>query len=185
MTRRSRFQASMLATALSLLLLPAAQAANLSKADYDAGRTAIADRYKADKAACDPMKSNAKDVCREEAKAKEKSARADLEFSHSGKAEDATKARVVKAEGAYVVAKERCDDRKGNDKDVCVKEAKAVEVKALSEAKLGKEVAEARKDAATDVKDADYKLAAEKCDALAGDAKTSCMNAAKAKYGKS
>ena len=32
--------------------------------------------------------------------------------------------------------------------------------------------------------DADYKVAAEKCEALAGDAKSSCMASAKAKFGK-
>lgn len=31
---------------------------------------------------------------------------------------------------------------------------------------------------------ADYKVAVEKCDALAGDAKTSCVAAAKTKFGK-
>jgi hypothetical protein len=35
------------------------------------------------------------------------------------------------------------------------------------------------------MKDADYKVAIEKCDALAGDAKASCVAAAKAKFGKS
>jgi len=67
---------------------------------------------------------------------------------------------------------------------VCVKEAKAVEIKALADAKMGKEIGEARKDAATDKRDADYQVAAEKCDAPAGDAKTSCIAAAKARFGK-
>ena len=35
------------------------------------------------------------------------------------------------------------------------------------------------------MKDADYKVPIEKCDALAGDAKSSCVAAAKAKFGKS
>jgi hypothetical protein len=83
------------------------------------------------------------------------------------------------------VAKEKCDDLAGNAKDVCVKEAKAVEVKALADAKLGKQVAEANVSAADDKRDADYKVAAEKCDALAGDAKAACLSAAKAKFGKS
>jgi hypothetical protein len=39
----------------------------------------------------------------------------------------------------------RCDDRAGNAKDVCVKEAKAVEVRALADAKLGKQIGEARR----------------------------------------
>jgi hypothetical protein len=91
---------------------------------------------------------------------------------------------VAAGESTYAVAKERCDDLTGNPKDVCVKEAKAVEVKALADAKLGKEIGEARHDAAADKRDADYKVAIEKCDALAGDAKSSCVASAKTSYGK-
>jgi hypothetical protein len=66
-----------------------------------------------------------------------------------------------------------------------VKEAKAAETRAMADAKTGKEVSAARSDAADDKRDAEYKVAVEKCDALAGDAKNSCVAAAKAKYGKS
>jgi hypothetical protein len=169
----------------AMLVLPVAQAAAMAKADYKADKTRISADYKADKAACASLKANAKDICVEQAKAKEKVARAELEYSYTGKAKDQNKILVAKAESAYSVAKEKCDDLKGNDKDVCVKEAKAVEVKALADAKMGKQIAEVKKDAAQDKRDADYKVAAEKCDALAGDAKASCMTAAKAKFGKS
>ena len=101
-----------------------------------------------------------------------------------GKAKDGTKVLVAKADANYAVAKERCDDQTGNAKTVCVKEAKAVQVKALADAKLGKEVGEARKDAASDKLDADYKVALAKCDALAGDAKTACVATAKTSFGK-
>jgi hypothetical protein len=66
-----------------------------------------------------------------------------------------------------------------------VKEAKAVEVKALADARTTEKVGEAKKDAAEDKRDADYKVAAQKCDALAGNAKDSCIAAAKAQFGKS
>jgi hypothetical protein len=90
----------------------------------------------------------------------------------------------ITAESNYDVAHERCDDMAGNTKDVCVKEAKAVKVKAMADAKLGREIGEARQDAAADKRDADYKVAAEKCDALSGDAKSSCVSSAKMSYGK-
>ena len=90
----------------------------------------------------------------------------------------------AQAKSAYAVAKEKCDDQAGNAKDVCVKEAKALEVKALADAKLGKQIGEAKKDAALDKSDANYKVAIEKCDSLAGDAKTSCVAAAKAQFDK-
>jgi len=185
MTQNFRFSRHLLATAVALSAFTLAQAATMTKPDYSAGKTRIGADYKTDKAACAPMMGNAKDICVEEAKAKEKVARAELEFAYTGKAADGVKVRVARAETAYAVAKEKCDDQAGNAKDVCVKEAKAVEVKALADAKVVKVVGEARSDAAKDVNDADYKVAAEKCDALAGDAKTACMNAAKAKFGKS
>jgi hypothetical protein len=168
----------------ALLALSAAHAVNLTKVDYQAGKTRISADYKTDKAACASITGNAKDICVEEAKAKEKIAKAELEFAYTGTAKDGTKASVAKADAGYAVAKERCDDQNGNAKTVCVKEAKAVHVKALADAKLGKEIGEARKDAATDKRDADYKVAIAKCDALAGDPKATCVASAKTSFGK-
>jgi hypothetical protein len=50
---------------------------------------------------------------------------------------------------------------------------------------MGKQIGEARTDAAEDKRSADYKVAAEKCDALAGEAKNTCVAAAKVQFGKS
>lgn len=182
MTPHFNLKASLLVAAM--LALPVAQAATMTKADYNTDKTRISADYKTDKAACASFAGNAKDICMEEAKAKEKIARAELEYSYSGKASDHTKLLEVKAKAAYAVAKEKCDDKAGNEKDVCVKEAKAIEAKALAEAKMGKQIGEARKDAAAETSDADYKVAVEKCESLAGDAKASCIAAAKAKFGK-
>lgn len=169
------------ATLLAAALLPTfASAAVMTKADYSAAKTRIGADYKADQKQCATLKANAKDICGAEAKGKEKVARAELEFSYTGKPADGIKVRVAGAEAAYAVAKEKCDDLSGNAKDVCVKQAKADEVKALAAAKLSKQVGAARTEAAEDVRDANYKLALEKCDALSGDAKTRCVDAAKA-----
>jgi len=184
MTPHIDFKASIFVAAM-LLLLPLAQAATMSKADFRADKSRISATYKTDKAACATRSGNAKDICIEEAKAVEKVARAELEYGYTGKAKDHDKVLVAKAETAYAVAKEKCDDRAGNDKDVCVKEAKSVETKALADARMGKQISEAKTDAAQDKREAEYKVAAEKCDALAGDAKTTCMTAAKARFGKS
>ena len=51
-------------------------------------------------------------------------------------------------------------------------------------AKADKKVIEARNDARNDKIDAEYKVAKEKCDALAGAGKDSCISDAKAKFGK-
>ncbi len=168
----------------AMLLLPMAQAANMNKDEYKASKTRISDAYKADKAACASMTGNAKDICKEEAKAKEKVAKAENEASYTGKPADMKKVRTVKADTMYAVAKERCDDQSGNAKDVCVKEAKAVHEKALADVTMDKKVGDAAHESMETKRDADYKVAAEKCDASSGDAKSACMSAAKAKYGK-
>lgn len=169
----------------ALALIPAAYAAPMATADYKAEKIRITSEYKADKTACGSLAGNANDICVEQAKGKEKLALAQLEFAYTGKAEDQNKIMKTKAEVDYAVAKERCDDLDGNAEDVCEKEAKAAETKALADAKLDKKVGEAQAEAIEDKRDANYKVAAEKCDALAGDAKDSCISAAKLKFGKS
>ena len=159
-------------------------AAMMGKAEYSAAKDHISADFKAAKAACDKFDGNAKEVCREQAKGKEKVARAELEANYSGKPADANKLAVARADSTYAVAKEMCDDKAGNAKDVCVAEAKAAHTKALADAKMVKKVGEAKTDAVDAKRDADYKVAAEKCDSLGGDAKASCISAAKARFNK-
>lgn len=168
----------------TLFALPVAQAASMAEADYKAAKIRINSEYKAEKTSCGSLAGNVKDICEEEAVGKEKVSLAELEYSYTGKPADHNKLMKAKAEAAYEVAKEKCDDLAGNPKDVCVKEAKAVETKALADAKLDKKISEASVDASQTKTDADYKVAAEKCDVLAGDAKAGCMSAAKARFGK-
>lgn len=172
-------------TLCAMALLPLnSHAAGLSKDEYKAGKDRIEAAYKADKEACKSMSGNAKDICMKEAEGKEKTARAELEYSYTGKAADQNKIAVAKADAGYEVAKEKCDDLAGNAKDVCVKDAKAVHTKGIADAKMADKVSEARHDAMKDTNNAAYKAAAERCDALAGDAKSQCVASAKAQYGK-
>ena len=169
----------------ALLALPLAQAATtMSKPDYNVAKTRISADYKTDQAACASFSANAKDICVQQAKANQRVGLAQLEFDFTLAPADLTKLLVAKAETRYAVAKEQCDDKAGNDKDVCLKEAKAVEVKALADAKMRKQIGEAKADASDAKRDADYKVAVEKCEALAGDAKGACIVIAKAQFGK-
>jgi hypothetical protein len=163
----------------------AAAAAGMTKDEYQAAKKGVAADYKAAKAACDPMTGNLKDVCVAEAKGREDVAKAQVEVSYKPTAENNRDVRTAKAKAVHAVAKEKCDDQAGNAKDVCVKEADATFTAAKADIKANKQVAEARKDAATDKRDADYAVAKEKCDALAGDAKGACVANAKTQYGKS
>ena len=92
------------------------------------------------------------------------------------------KAAVAKADADYKAAKDSCKPKQGNDKDVCMKEAKAEHVKATADAKALLKSKTAKADAREDTMVAQYKVAKEKCDALSGDAKDQCVKDAKLKY---
>jgi hypothetical protein len=110
--------------------LSAAQAANMTKEEASAEKARIDAEYKADRKACDAMNGNAKDVCLEQAKGKEKVARAELDFKQDASERHRAKLAEAKADAQYAVAKEKCDDLTGEQKDVCVKDAKAAKSRA-------------------------------------------------------
>ncbi|XHS77952.1 hypothetical protein ACFJGW_19860 [Burkholderiaceae bacterium UC74_6] len=174
-----------LIVAAALAVLPASFAWALDKSEYETAKSRISADYKTDRVGCDGMKGNTRDVCIEQAKGKEKVALAELEHSYSGKEADRIKMLEARADANYSVAKEQCDDKAGNDKSVCVKEAKAAHTAAMADAKASKKIREARVEAADDKRDADYKAAVQKCSSLAGVAKDNCVSAAKAEFGKS
>jgi hypothetical protein len=169
----------------AMFAVSGAFAATGDKTEYNAAKDRIAAEYKSDKAVCDSYSGNKKDICQEQAKGKEKVALAEAEYNYTGKPADANKIAVARADAEYAVAKEMCDDKGSNEKDVCQTAAKSAHTKALADAKMNKKVGEARQDAVNDKRDADYKLATQKCESLAGDAKASCIAAAKAKFNKS
>jgi hypothetical protein len=117
---------------------PPPAAADPAIAEFKAARDKIEADYKAAKAACDAMKDNAKDVCMEEAKGKEKIAKAELDQKQKPSDGNARKVAEAKVEARYEVAKEKCDDLKGDAKDACVKEAKADEAKGKADIKAMK-----------------------------------------------
>lgn len=171
----------------------------MTREEHKAAKDQISADYKANKQKCDGLKDNAKDVCVKEAKGAEDVAKAELESQYKPSAKHTQKVAEARGDAAYAVAKEKCDDLKGNDKDVCVKDAKAAHVKAKEDAKVAAaqakpadtaaeksaNVAEARKDANAEKNDANYKAAKERCDALSGDPKSKCVDDLKRMYGKS
>jgi hypothetical protein len=175
---------------------PMAPMTPMTKDAYKMATTNADAQYKLDREACSTFSGNAKDICIAEAKGKDYTAKADAEAAYENTPKARESARVAHAQAAYDVANEKCDDLAGNAKDVCVNEAKAALVKGKADAKVDRVTADTRQEAATqqaaarteatiDKRDADYKVALEKCDALAGPAKDSCVAAAKSRYGKS
>ena len=92
------------------------------------------------------------------------------------------RAAVARADADYKAAKDACKSRQGNDRDVCLREAKAEHVKATADAKARLKSKDAVADARQGTMVAQYKVAKEKCDALSGDAKDSCVKDAKLRY---
>jgi len=155
------------------------------KAAYDSAKASAKSTYEAAKAKCDALKDNAKDICVAEAKAARTRTdeQAEAAYKNTPKAREHAIDEIAEAD--YKVAKERCDDKTGNDKDVCVKVAKAAMTKAKADAKAKRVSTDAKTDASKEKREADYKVAIEKCDSLAGNAKDQCQRDAKARYGKS
>lgn len=183
------------AVAAALALAISGSAFSMTRAEYKSGKDEVSAKYKSEKAACKSMTGNAKDICIEEAKGHEKVGKAELEQTYQPSMRHAYDAKIAKAKADFDVAKEKCDDKTGNDKDVCRKEAKAAYTAAKADAKVSKKNADAtatpkermavKKDAAEDKREADYSVAKEKCDAKTGDAKDACVKQAKSKYGQS
>lgn len=183
--------------AMTAAALMATSAFALTAEEHKAEQQRITAEYKAAKAQCTSLTANAKDVCEKEAEGREKVAKAELEHRKDPTEKRRYNVAKTKADTAYAVAKEKCDDLKGNAEDVCEKDAKAQHVKALEAAKVADaradgskdgnakaaHVSEVRKEAAQNVREADYKAAMERCDALSGDVKDKCQNDAKRTFG--
>jgi hypothetical protein len=126
----------LMSIAVALAFATGAQAQSTSTRQVkNADEDRIEAEYKAARERCDPMQGNAKDICQKEAKGKEKVAKAELEAKTNPTAANQRKVHEAKADAAYDVAKERCDDKKGNDKDVCQKDAKAAHERAMADIK--------------------------------------------------
>ena len=203
----NNFSIKTLVIAVSFAFSAGAMAQSMSKAEYKASKDKISAEYKVNKANCKNYSDNSNDICVAEAKGVEAVAKAELENSYKPSIKNHYDARITKAETDFAVAKEKCDDKDGNAKDVCLKEAKAIETTGKAEAKAqfstaaantqsNEQAAEARgeanqkigaalKEATAEENEAAYSVAKEKCGAYASTAKDSCLTQARARYGKS
>ena len=206
-TNMTKLASSAIAISIGLAFSIGAIAQTMSPEQYRSGKDRIAADHKAASMACDALAGNTKDICKAEAGGNDRVARAQLDAKYQPSLDASYKLRIARAEADLAVATERCDDKAGNVKDVCVKEARAAEASAKAEAKAqlttananeqaartsaaandkaGERGAAARKDAAATKREAEYTVAREKCDAFAGDAKSNCMNEAKARFDRS
>jgi hypothetical protein len=175
--------------------IASASVAQTSQDNYTTAKSAADAQYKIDKDACSSQSGNANDICVARATGKANVAKAAAEAKYENTPKTRESSRVAIAQASYDVASAKCDGLAGNRKDVCVKEAKAALVKGKADAMVDRVAAvtqgdaaakqgDARREASADKLDADYKVAIEKCDALAGAAKETCERNAKTQSGK-
>lgn len=182
---------TILATALLLsaqvqaqMPAPATAAPVDGKAAYDLARDTAGAQYKRARAACDGITGNPKDVCIAEAKAARVRTEEQARAYYKNTLKAFTQSRMRIAEADYDRDKAKCGALTGNDKDVCISQAKATRIAVEADAKADSKAFEARADARADKQTAAYKVAIEKCDAFAGAVKDQCVSTAKTQFGK-
>ena len=107
------------------LALPGVAWGALTKAEFEAQKERLDADHDVAKRKCETYAGNAKDICMAEAKGRHKVARTELEERYKDSPKARYNVRMARAEAEYDVAKEKCDDRSGAQKDACLKEAKA------------------------------------------------------------
>lgn len=136
------------------------------------------------RARCDSVAGVPHEICVAEAKAARVRVEEEAEAAYKNTLAAYTQARMRIAAAYYERDKARCGALAGNDRDVCLQQAKAYLVAARADARADRKTVEARLDARDEKIDADYRVALQKCDAFAGAVKDQCVGTARAAYGK-
>ncbi len=155
-----------------------------SVGDFNAGKARAEADLLAERRACNGMSGHPHDVCREQARGKERVTKAELELAHTGTRKAQDHLTTVRLDTAYDLARTQCNDKTGSARSNCAKEAQSVRSKAQADLMQHRRVTDARRDGAEDGRETDDKLGAETCDAMAADARAACIAAARAKAGK-
>jgi hypothetical protein len=182
---RSKLLVASIGGAAILSFAQLACATTQSRIDYTNAKSQASLTYKDARTKCEPLTGHDKDMCVVEATAAEKRAKAAAEANYKGTIKAKTDNRIANADADLMVAKVACETKTGPDKDVCVKQAQATQVKFVADAKAHKTAVDAKVDANEDTRDAQYKVALAKCDAMASATeKDTCVISAKSTYKK-
>jgi len=181
-------------TSLVLLLIGAAlgwagqavaqQPALDAKTVHQQAMAAAESTYDAAKLRCDALAGIPHEICVAEARAARVRVEEEAGAAYKNTLAAYIQARMRIASAYHERDKTRCSAAVGNDREVCLRQAKAILVASQADARADRKAIEARLDA-HDVKlDAEYRVALQKCDAYAGDVKEGCVSTAKTAYGK-
>ena len=111
------------------------KAPGISGDEYKREKDRIEADAKSAKEKCKSMKDNAKDVCEAQAKGDEKLAKKELDYKKNPNDKNKADVEKMRAEVAYEVAKEKCEDQQGAAVATCKKDAKVSYDKAKTSAK--------------------------------------------------
>lgn len=186
-----KIKLSLLAVALSFSCGALADDASMSREQHQSALDRIKADYEQAKERCETLKGNQQDICEAEAEGREKVARAELEAQRKNTDRARRDAAMAKIEAEYEVAKERCDDASGNQKDACLKSARTEYQSGRAELQrdtaaagasgaMGNRgaAAESRTGLSEEQREERRELAEERCDQLTGDEKGRCLKRA-------
>jgi hyperosmotically inducible periplasmic protein len=108
----------------------------MSPVDYGAAKKGIESDAHMAIAKCRDLESQARDLCKAEAKADERIRKADLEAQYRGTVAAAADAKLVRAKAQYDLAKAKCGDQHSEDRIACMRSARSDKAKAIADAKL-------------------------------------------------
>ena len=179
-------------------------ALTMAKDQYQSAKDAIESEYTATKASCASLSSNARELCRAEARQKYIVATAALDVNFKLSKDGSYKSLIAIADADYLVARRICDTKAGNAKSQCLKVARATQIAAKADAlatdessnanraiindaagREEEERTETRRDSAIDKRRTDYEIAKERCAILAQDARIMCVQESKRRFGQS
>ena len=169
----------------------------MDRGAYQSAEKSIEARVKAEQAHCERWSGDAKDVCQKDAQGREKIAKAELEAYRQPSASTDFKVREAYAETNLEVSKKSCDGLHDRARKICVEDAQAEHSRAMGHAKIAQEaqrydnkpgerrakVAEARREAAKDRRQAEFKAVEARCEWLHDHAKEHCIADAKRAFG--
>lgn len=140
--------------------------------------------FDAAKARCDAVAGIPHEICVADARAARIRVEEEAGAARKNTLAAYTQARMRIASAFHERDKTRCSAAVGNDREVCLRQAKATLVAIQADARADRKSIEARLDAQDAKIDAEYSVALQKCDAFAGDVKDGCISSARTTYGK-
>lgn len=132
---------------LALAASGLAMGATMSTSDYSVAKERAAMDYQAARAQCSQQSGNPRNLCLVEARATERKAMGKAEARYRNTDVARRDATIESAEVDFEVAKTKCAARAGNERERCIQDAKAQQVRTKAEAIATERIAAVHRDA--------------------------------------